>query len=1129
MKKNLFRFVLSFSALFVFTSVALGQNTGTISGTVQDQSGAVVAGANVKAVNPATNFSRETTSATNGFYRFDQLPVGTYTISAEASGFKKSLTQNVALSVNDALTLDVKLEVGQVSEVVTVSEAPSAVNTETSVVGRTVDNRTLNDLPILSGANGRNPLALAPLQAGVMPAGQVGPFSVNGQRAQSNNFLLDGGDSNDLAINVPDAVNGFSPDALQEFRILTNTYSADYGRNSGAIVALISKSGTNEYHGNLFHFFRNNKLNATPFFNNAAPTFVGPRKPQFNVNEFGGTIGGPLHLPRFGEGGPAIINGKDRTFFFFSYLGFRRRQGVSQSATVFTNAQRTAIQNFGTPEAKALLALVPAPSSGATLFSVAGNSLDRDQFSIRGDHRFSESNSMFVTFFNEDQTFTDPFAFGGSTIPGFGTSGDLRFTNVVVSDFHTFSPKTVNEFRFSWHQRDTLSVVPVNKTTPADLGIQGIVPDDAAAAGPPRIDVTGGISFGNTIQGPQGRDDNTFQFVDNVNHNRGNHHFKFGGEYRSYYQNQTFDFINSGLYQFTGVFSDPLGFDLGVLPGLNPNSAADLAASDFARGLAEAYIQNSDGTPRYETQSYNFFVQDDWKISPRLTLNLGVRYELDKPLVDSEDRVNTFRRGQQSTVFPTAPLGLVFPGDAGITRSTYQTDKNNFGPRVGFAWDVLGNSRLSLRAGYGLYYDTVISETTLQFLTAPPFAIQPFAVCTTLDNPFANALCSNPIAQPFPFTPAQPGDAFDFASLGTISLTINDPDFKTPYSHQYNMNVQWEFMKNYMLEVGYVGTMGINLLTRREINPSLLRQSGTNTAGNADVRRVFNQGHPDNADFGGAVFSNITDQETSANSNYNSLQVTLSKRFSDGFYFQNAYTWSHCIDNSSGLRSNTRYSDPSADRGNCDQDIRHRNVLSYIYELPFYKDQKGFLGKVLGGWQASGVTVFQTGTPFNITEPTDRSLSGAGSDRPDFTGTTVVFQNPRNTDTANGGPNRSFNGTGGGSATAAANPFFRRVGSSAYFCASNCGSQPVDTRTGRFGSLGRNVFHGPGDIIFDFTMMKRTRIGENKILEFRSEFFNIANHANFGNPNGNIGSVNFGRITTTRDPRLIQFALKFHF
>src|SRR5215216_2289782 len=1127
MKNKLIRLVLSFGALFVFTSVALGQNTGTISGTVQDQSGAVVAGANVKAQNPATNFSRETVSATNGFYRFDQLPVGTYTISTEAAGFKKSVTQSVALSVNDALTLDMKLEVGQVSEIVTVSEAPSAVNTETSVLGKTVDNRTLNDLPILSGANGRNPLALAPLQAGVMPAGQVGPFSVNGQRAQSNNFLLDGGDSNDLAINVPDAVNGFSPDALQEFRILTNTYSADYGRNSGAVVALVSKSGTNEYHGNIFHFFRNRVLNATPFFNNAAPSFVGLRKPQFNVNEFGGTIGGPLHLPRFGEGGPAIISGKDRTFFFFSYLGFRRRQGVSQSATVPNQAQRNIINAVGTPEAKALLALIPAANSGNTLFSVAGNSLDRDQFSIRGDHRFSDKNTMFVTFFNEDQVFTDPFAFGGSTIPGFGTTGDLRFTNLVVSDFHTFSARSVNEFRFSWHQRDTLSVVPVNHTSPSDLGIQGIVPDDPSAIGPPRVDITGFSTFGNTIQGPQGRDDNTFQFVDNVSHNRGNHHFKFGGEYRIYYKNQTFDFINSGFYAFTGDMGAIFGID-GV-EGLCPpppdpeDPIPPCALSDFAFGLPIQYVQNSAGRPRYETQNYSGYIQDDWKIRPNLTLNLGVRYELDTPLVDSEDRVNTFRPGQQSTVFPTAPVGIVFPGDAGITRSTYQTDKNNFGPRVGFAWDVLGNGRLSLRAGYGLYYDTVISETTLQFLTAVPFAIQPFTVCTTIDDPLTNpefgGLCSADIPQLFPFTSAQPGDAFNFPQLGTISMTINDPNFKTPYSHQYNMNIQWEFARNYLLEVGYVGTTGVNLLTRREINPALLIGADPPSTGNTNQRRLFNQNNPNEEEFNGPVFGNITNQETSANSNYNSLQVTVSHRFSDGFYFQNAYTWSHCIDNASGLRSNVRWDNPKADRGNCDQDIRHRNVLSYIYELPFYKDQHGFTGKVLGGWQMSGVTVLQTGTPFNITEPTDRSLTGAGSDRPDFTGTNVVFNDPRNTDTANGGPNRAFNGTGGGTATAATNPFFRRIGS----------GTSVAAGAGRFGSLGRNVFHGPGDIIFDFTMMKRTRIGENKIVEFRSEFFNIFNHANFGNPNGNIGSVNFGRVTTTRDPRLIQFALKFHF
>jgi len=1112
MKRFFSHLPLLFGLLVVMATTALAQNTGLITGTVTDQSGAVVAGANVTAHNPATDFNRTAVTAANGTYRLDQLPVGIYSISVEASGFKKTVNTDVKLSLNDALTFDVKLEVGQLNEVVNITEAPSPVNTETSTLGKTIDNKTLNDLPLLAGAAGRNPLALAPLQAGVMPAGQVGPFSVNGQRAQSNNFLLDGGDSNDLAINVPDAVQGFSPDALEEFRILTNTYSADFGRNSGAIVALVSKSGTNEYHGNLFEFFRNRVLNATPFFNNATPVFNGLRKPQFNVNEFGGTFGGPLPLPRFGEGGPSIYDGKNKTFFFFSYLGFRRRQGVSNQATVPTQAQRNFVNTVGTPEAKALLALIPAANSGNTLFSSASNSLDRDQFSIRGDHKFSDKNNFFVTFFNEDQTFTDPYAFGGSTVPGFGTSGNLRFTNVVASDFHTFSASTVNEFRFSWHQRDTLSVVPQNRTTLSSLGIQGVVPDDPNAAGPPRVDITGFSSFGNTIQGPQGRDDNTFQFVDNISHNRGNHHLKFGGEHRRYSQDQTFDFINNGLYIFTGDFSGS-------------------ALTDFANGDVLEFVQNSAGTPRYETQSYNLYFQDDWKVKPYLTLNLGVRYELDKPLVDSQDRVNTFRVGQQSTIFPTAPRGMVFPGDAGITRSTYQTDKNNFGPRVGFAWDVFKNGRVSLRGGYGIYYDTVISETTLQFLTAPPFAIQPFADCTTIDNPFQNAQCTTPIPQPFPFTPVKPGGTFDFTTVAPIGMTINEPGFKTPYSHQYNLNVQWEFRKNYLLEVGYVGTTGVNLLTRREINPAQLLPSGVSNTGNTAVRRLFNRGNPQDAAFGGAVFSNITNQETSANSNYNSLQVTISRRFTNGFYFQNAYTWGHCIDNSSGLRANTRWNNPRADRGNCDQDIRQRNVLSYIYEFPFYKGQNGGLGKLLGGWQINGVSVLQNGTPFNITEPQDRSLSGAGSDRPDFLGGTVQFFDPRNTNASNGGPNRIFNGTGGGTASAAANPSFRRVGTSnsPAFCLTNCPVGFVNNGAGRFGSFGRNVFHGPGDIIFDVSLIKRTRISEGKTLEFRAEAFNVMNHANFGNPNGSIGSANFGRVTTTRDPRLIQFGVKFAF
>ncbi|HEX5080777.1 MAG TPA: hypothetical protein VFY40_01930, partial [Blastocatellia bacterium] len=550
-----------------------------------------------------------------------------------------------------------------------------------------MDNRTLNDLPVLSaGAGGRNPLQLAPLQAGVVAAGQVGPFAVNGQRAQANNFMLDGGDSNDLAINVPDAIQGFSPDALQEFRIITNTFSAEYGRNSGSVVNVISKSGTNQFHGNVFEYFRNRVLNATPFFNNVA----GLGNPKFNVNEFGGTLGGPVI--------------KEKTFFFFSYLGFRRRQGVTSSATVFTDAERDAISQFGTPQAIALMNLVPQANSGDTLFSSGNVTQNRNQYIGKVDHAFTDNNRLFVSFFTEKQDDIAPFAFGGSPIPGFGTRGDLRFTNVVIGHTSVLNSNLVNEARVSFHRRGTFSVIPQNTTTLASLGINGIIPDDAAAEGPPNVRIAGLSQFGNTIQGPQGRFDNTFQYSDNLSQRLGSrHNLKYGADIRTYAQNQIFDFINSGLYVVDGSVSDALG--LAPLPGLS------LPLSDFARGFTTVYVQNSDGRKGYRSRSFNFYGQDDFKIKPSLSLNLGLRYEFNTNLYDIRDEVAGFRLGQQSTVFPTAPTGLIFPGDAGISRSTYPSDYNNFAPRIGFAWDVLGNGRLSLRGGYGLFYDIVISET----------------------------------------------------------------------------------------------------------------------------------------------------------------------------------------------------------------------------------------------------------------------------------------------------------------------------------------------------------------------------------------------------------------------------------
>ena len=1093
--------VLFTAAFIALAAMCWGQGTtGTITGVVKDPNGATVPNAKVVARNVDTAAEIVATTDSLGSYVFPNLSPGTYTLTVEASGFRKSTVAAQRLTVGDVVRQDIQLEIGQVTESVTVDAKATQVNTVDSQLGRAITD--LSTLPILSGAGGRNALALTLTLPGVQNAGQVGPFSVNGQRAQANNYLLDGGDSNDLAINVPDAVTVISPNALSEFRLVTGSMNAEYGRNSGAVIELTTRSGSNTYHGQASEVFRNTKLNAVPFFQKITPggtptAFANglPRKPQWNTNDFDANIGG------------RII--RDKTFFFASYLGFRRRQGVTNNATVPNDSQRALINQFGTPEAKGLLALIPSASTGSTLFSSPSNSLDRDQGLLRMDHYFTPNNELSGTYFIEQQIFTDPFAFGGGSIPGFGTSGNLRFQNIILKDAWTISPNLFNEARASFHRRATLSVIPLNHTKLSSLGLGKIVPDDPNAEGPPRVDISGFTTFGNTIQGPQGRYDDTFQYADSVSWNKGRHNAKFGADARWYDQNQVFDFINSGYLIFDGsLVANGVGKRI---PGLSD------PLSDFANGLATEVVQNSAGRRGYRTHSTNLYAQDAWKVARNFTLDLGLRWEYNSPLKELHNREAAFRPGQQSTVFPDAPIGMVFPGDRGVSDSTYSAAWKNFAPRIGFAWDVLGNGKLALRGGYGIFFDAPITELTLQFLTSPPYAIQPFTLFTPITNPWAGSLI-NPIPPPFPFSPVQPGQKFDFTNIAPIGLTVMDPKFKTPYSNNYNLQVQYQFTGTWLLEVGYVGNTGINLLNRRNINPAIPGPGAT--TGNTDARRVFNQGNPQDAKFGGAVFSGITDQLSDSNSFYSSLQVGLVKRFSHGLSANMSYTYAHSIDDGSGLRVNSNVYSYKADRGNSEQDIRHRFVATYIYEIPYKRDQKGFLGRVVGGWGISGIQTFQTGFPFNITESTDRCLCDGGNQRPDYVGGNVVFYDPRSNTAVSGRGNSWFDGTGGGTSTAATNPFFHRVGSGTSFALG----------AGRYGTLGRDVFHGPGLLNTDFTVFKKFSLTERQVLEFYANAFNLFNHTQFANPSGAISSVNFGRVTAAQvEPRLVQLSLRYRF
>jgi hypothetical protein len=390
-----------------------------------------------------------------------------------------------------------------------------------------------------------------------------------------------------------------------------------------------------------------------------------------------------------------------------------------------------------------------------------------------------------------------------------------------------------------------------------------------------------------------------------------------------------------------------------------------------------------------------------------------------------------------------------------------------------------------------------------------------------LARPYSSSL-ENPIPNPFPFRPVEPGGHFNFASVAPIGLTFMDPYFRTPYGQQWNLQVQYELLRGWQLDVGYVGSRGVKLLSRREWNPGIPGPGAT--SGNIHSRRVYNQGNPQNEQFNGAVFGSLTNQLSDANSNYHGLQAQMTKRFAGGLSLTNAFTWGHAIDNASGLRSRSRIDSLRADRGSSDHDIRYRYTASYTYELPFLKGSTGMLQHVLAGWGVSGVTTFQSGLPFNVTEPQDRCLCGSGSgadvtNRPDYLGGTVTFYDPRRVDAVAGRANSYFDGTGAGNPTAATSPFFRRVGSAATWAAG----------AGRYGNFGRNVFHGPGINNWDVNVFKNFRVAEGHSLRFTTGFFNAFNHVQFKNPNGDIGSANFGRVTTEQGPRVMQMSLTYQF
>jgi hypothetical protein len=1116
-----------------------------------------------------------------------------------------------------------------------------------------VNNRSVNELPL----NARDTYQFLQLQPGVQSqlgssggvfygSDNAGAVSVNGGRDRANNFNVNGGDANDQFVNLPTIQP--TPDAIEEFRVISNTFDAEYGRNSGAVVNVVTKSGTNQWHGDIYEYFRNTVLNAQGFFNTV--------KPQENQNQFGGTIGGPIK--------------KDRTFFFLSYEGRRVRQGISgQTVAVPTPSERGGVfagglgggisdqfvadalngrpgctaaitaegglspaagVSWGGPAGTAifptdvngnanipvacmdpvavdLLRFVPAANRPGGLYQAVPASADnQDQFTLRFDHHINSSqNFSFYYYYTDDKNLQPFYNFeaSGANIPGFGANVGSRYQQFNPSHSWTISNALVNEARFTYMREGQLTfqhpqatglvqascssaaaqAVCFNGTSDssainAQIATQAIDPAKAGITpglpsnrtGVPFINVGGGFAIGNGFEGELPQVGNSFTWTDSLTWVKGSHAMKFGADIRRSRFDQTLYFETSGNFAFDSTTSNSVSYSDNY-PG-------------YLLGLADSYQQGSAQRENIRSTGVYLFAQDSWKIKPSLTFNYGLRWELDTPLTDILHHVQSFRPGENTKVYPcqltqaeqnnfgvstcdaagVTPTGLVFPGDPGVPNGLTQTYYKAFAPRLGLAYSPGGNGKTSIRMGWGMFYNPIEQLVLEQFGAEPPFGGSSFLPATFFNTPFVQ---QNGIIDPNPYNGIlnpKPGDAQDWSSFRPILLFGDfQPKMRTQYSDQYNLTVQRELSRNLVLQLGYVGSQGHRLLASHDINAanpqtcldiiSLLGPVSSNSSScgqfNEDnsysltVPQGFNFHLPNGSVVTGAaggtpvqlvglrpysspncvptgpnagqgcpldgvpIFTNIFAEDTIAASAYNSFQASLEKRFSHGLQMQAAYTFSKSLDWASSFEETVNPFDFKASRGLSLFNSAQRFVVNYYWEFPVRK-YSGFAGKVLDDWAMSGIIQFQSGFPIRLSNTDDAELISSnfflGTGAPQLTG-------PFRTLNAKKPQTLSVNGSS-------------ETGNF-YFNADSFGDPPLGT----FSTTPRSICCGPGEDEWDITFSKKIALSEARYFQFRADIFNLFNKTQFVNPDGSFTDSTFGQIQQARDPRLVQFALKFYF
>ncbi len=1102
---NLVRGVPAFVLLACISSSAQ-QITGNIRGTVTDPSGAVILGAEVTAQQTETALSRTTTTDRSGNFVLLELPVGHYRLQVAAKGFQEYVQDGITLNVNETASISPRLAIGSEKQQVLVSADAALIEPTVTSLGKVVQQRELEDLPL----NGRNFSQLGLLQPGVVPLtpgiaeaggslrnGQA--YAVNGQRPESNNFLIDGANN----FNGVDGGFVLKPpiDAIREFRILTHNANAEFGDALGSTTNIITRSGTNQVHGTLWEFLRNDVLDANNYF--------AQTKEPLKQNQFGAAAGGPVK--------------KDKTFVFGFYEGFRNRQGETTLTTVPSLKQRTgdfsglcpegftggfcnnpANQLFNVfanapypnnqvpqsqfnPVSQNLLGFFPLPNAGTNLFSTTQTlSNNTDQFGIKVDHYLDPSDTLNFRYMFNQLSQVDPLSPGGASVPGFPVGEDQRAQNFVAEETHTFSPAVIAVARFSFLRNKFLFGEHENHQLPSDLGFK-YTPSLDVAAGPPFVQVNGYTTVGDPITGPRNTYENVYDFSASLSWVRGKHELKFGGGYQRQQINVLQGIATNGFFVFvpfpvTDAFASFLvGQPIVFLQGIG----------DFSRG-----IRGNNG--------YGY-VQDTYKVTSHLTVNAGLRYELPEPYTEIHQRQSLFEPGKKSRVLPNAPAGLVYPGDPGVPAGLIPTDMKAFAPRLGVAWDPSRNGKLLVTAAYGVFYEPYYTGQggPLQApISAPPYLGTPQVSTPNFADPFNG----NP----------PPVGTF---STPLTNLTLS-PALKLPYTQDWDLNLQNAFGSDWLLEIGYVGTKGTRLPRFIEANPAVFvpgyadGQPISNSS-NADQRRLYSGctlADPPST----CQFSSTGEIAGIANSAYNAMEVSLRKRLSHGLSFLASYTWSKTIDDVSSLNitgsaskpvagENDLAQDPfnlGAERGLSLFDARNRFVGSYEWALPFWNQSQNWYQWALGGWRLDGIATLMSGTPFTVFDSNDVAAQGTA---PEITGFSAQRPN------LNGNPNNGPRSVGVWLNAGA----FQRLDPTA--------------NAGQFGTEGRNVNVGPGYADWDFAALKNFKVTESKQLQFRAELFDFLNRTNFRLPDSDISSPTFNHILAAEAPRQVQFALKFMF